>query len=138
MRLPRMTTRWWIMGISVATLALWPAFTVYRIYTDLNSRWMYHTWERRGVEGYHDSRITTHPAPFWPRYWRGLLGLPWPGTFTCADQCDESLNRVRRITVTITGPVPPFKWAVERDGGLEPLHPYDVLIGEHNRVTRGR
>ena len=99
---------------------------------------MYHTWERHGVEGYHESRITKHPTPFWPRYWRGLLGLPWPGTFTCADQCDESLNRVRRIAVTITGPAPPRTWAVPRNGQPVPLHPYDVLIEEHERVTRGR
>jgi hypothetical protein len=127
-----------LLGIAVSTLAVWPIFTAYRVGTDLNSRWIYHTWEFRGVEGYRhgDCRITTHPAPFWSRYWRAL-GLPWPGTFSCAGRCDE-FNRSRQIVATVAGPIPPSKVTVVRDERLELLPPYDALVNEHERVIQMR
>jgi hypothetical protein len=24
-----------------------------------------------------------HPDPFWPHYWRSLVGQPWPGGYEC-------------------------------------------------------
>jgi hypothetical protein len=24
-----------------------------------------------------------HPDPFWPHYWRSLVGRPWPGSYAC-------------------------------------------------------
>lgn len=76
----RTSIRRLMMIVAVASVLLWMGSTAYYVGYDRGCHWIIHDWERRDSPG-----ITTTPcvAPFWPQYWRRLLGRPWPGTFRC-------------------------------------------------------
>src|SRR4051812_42672672 len=74
MSLPRFRLRTLMIAVAVVAVASYSAITANRVRVDVQGRWLYHLWERRGLEGYHRDYGSMHPAPFWPRYWRRLLG----------------------------------------------------------------
>jgi hypothetical protein len=37
-----------------------------------------------------DMRVELHRSPFWPRYWRRVLHLPWPGSYVCPENQQSS------------------------------------------------
>jgi hypothetical protein len=71
--------------VAVVSVLLHTALTAFHVGYDLECRWVSHVWERTDDPGDGDRRTTTTVcvAPFWPQYWRRLLGRPWPGAFRC-------------------------------------------------------
>ena len=137
MRTFRMTTRRWMLVISVLALSMRLGVAAYRVRTDPRGQWLYHLWERHGLEEYHATFNSQHPVPFWPRYWRRLLGRPWPGSYVCDEGCTKSWERVGRIVVTVPyDPVEARRSAP--DGRLDPSHPVAVALSEYNRLVRER
>ena len=64
MRLPRMTTRRWMVALVFLGLAFWMGIALIRVQNDISGRWVYHLWER---EGPYESRSvfeTRHPVPY--------------------------------------------------------------------------
>ena len=85
MRLLPMTTRRWMSVVVGAAVTLWMGTAAYRVRFDPSCEFIHHLWERSDTPGGTLRSIigTGHPAPFWPQYWRRLLGKPWPGTYRC-------------------------------------------------------
>jgi hypothetical protein len=93
MRLPRVQfkVRWMMILVALATVAAWLLVTADRVRLDPQAEQMSH------LRLYRDTAklvVQTHPIQgvFWPRYWRRLLGQPWPGTFVCPS-CRERYER---------------------------------------------
>jgi hypothetical protein len=103
MRFPRMTTQRWMAVTAATAVALWLGTTAFRVKNDRGSQWISHLWERYGSLQPGSIYNSQHEAPFWPRYWRRLLGQPWPGTYAC-DPSAESSGRYGRLVVTIAAP----------------------------------
>lgn len=98
MRLPRMTTRRLMIMVAVVAVSLQMAITAFHVGYDPACRWILHIWERKDGPEVVSRPTTTTPcvAPFWPQYWRRLLGRHWPGTFRC-----ECLNEGDTIMLGI-------------------------------------
>lgn len=103
MKLPRVrfTVLRLMAVVASAALVLWLAVTAARVCDDRESSNLYHYWHRYG-----DHRISSsieamcnEPAPFWPRYWRRLLGFPWPGSYDCTYAPFEDLKGGLAITI---------------------------------------
>jgi hypothetical protein len=89
-RTPRMTTRRWMIVVIGAAIVLRASEMAYREMIDTHSRYVYHIWARKDSPYDEPDRPmigTVCYAPFWSRYWRGLLGQSWPGTYKCS--CDD-------------------------------------------------
>jgi hypothetical protein len=97
----RMTTRQWMAVTAATAVALWLGIAGYRVKND--SEWIFHLWERFGSIQPGSLYNSQHPAPFWPRYWRKLVGQPWPGSYAC-DPSTESSGWNGRLAVTLTVP----------------------------------
>jgi hypothetical protein len=128
MRFPRMTTQR-LMAVTAATaVALWLGIAALRVHNDSESKWIYHLWERFGSIQPGSVYNSQHRAPFWPRYWRRLLGQPWPGTYSC-DPSTESPGWNGRLAVTVTysedEPRP-------TNGRLPDSHHYNLASREYN------
>jgi len=95
-RPPRLTIRLAMVSIAGVAAALWLAVTAIRVRDDPHTAWLAHACE--SANGY-DFTVVSHPAPFWPRYWRRLLARPWPGHYDCP--CDHWRNR-RGLAITGT------------------------------------
>src|ERR1700710_2323696 len=97
----RLSTRRTMAMVAVAALALWPAATAVRVSSDPQNQYLSHSW--RGYaetpQGPITCKFTTHPAPYFPRYWRRLVGAPWPGSYVCHDALQSELPRGGWITV---------------------------------------
>ena len=134
---PRMTTRRWMLVIACFALSLWLGVVAYRVGTDGKSKWLYHLWERHGSEDYHSVFNSQHPIPFWPRYWRALLGRPWPGSYVCDEGCRKLWDRVGRIVVTV--PYDPMaSTKTTWDGRIDPSDPFAVADRQYSRLVRER
>lgn len=103
MRLPRMTTRRWLSTIGFIALALWFGLAAIRVRDDFKSRWVYHLWERHGLERDRSVFVTQHAAPYWPRFLAKLLGRTSPGRDICRS-CDKIHERYARLVDTSLGP----------------------------------
>lgn len=83
MRFRRVTTRAVMGGVAFAAVVSWLAITARRVSLEPGDS-LWHAWLRRST-----GAIMVHghgePRTFWPRYWRALLGRPWPGDYPC--QC---------------------------------------------------
>ena len=85
-----MTTRRWMLVVVGTAIALKVSTVTYREIADTRSRYVYHIWARKDSPYDEPDRpmaTTLCYAPFWSRYWRGLLGQSWPGTYKCS--CDD-------------------------------------------------
>ncbi len=93
MRLPRLrfTIRAVIIVVAIAAVAAWLLVTADRVRRDPHAEEMSHLRLCRDTA---EVVVHTHPIQgvFWPRYWRRLLGQPWPGSFLCPS-CRERFER---------------------------------------------
>jgi len=137
MRLPRMTTRRWMLVVSFLALSQWLGVVAYRVGTDPKGTWLFHLWERHGSIGSGSVFNAQHPVPFWPRYWRALLGRPWPGSYVCDEGCTRTWDRVGRIVVTVPY-YPMASTEFTPDGSIDPSSPIAVADREYNRLVRER
>jgi hypothetical protein len=125
----------------MASMALWTLFfwlflTAFRVGHDLPGQTIHHLWQDHLWQGgasrppgpgpsalmaTGDFVVTTHPltgfAGFWPRYWRRLLGQPWPGSFRCPDCPWEKDERFfgRKLIASSADGVWLRDWAVSRN-----------------------
>jgi hypothetical protein len=78
--------------VAVLGVAAWLARTADLVARDPNAEMMSHLRQRRDTGEF---VVQTHPivGAFWPRYWRRLLGQPWPGSYVCPD-CLEKYERL--------------------------------------------
>jgi hypothetical protein len=136
-KLPRMTTRRWMFAIAFFALSLWLGLVAYRVGTGPGGKWVFHLWERHGFIEPGSVFNSQHSVPFWPRYWRALLGQPWPGSYVCDEACTKTWERVGRIVVTV-----PYDTIggikTTPDGRIDPSDPIAVADGVYNKLIRER
>jgi hypothetical protein len=93
MHLPRtrLTIRLMIIVVAMAAVAAWLLVTADRVRHDPHAEEMSHLRLCRDTA---EVVVQTHPIQgvFWSRYWRRLLGQPWPGSFICPS-CRERYER---------------------------------------------
>jgi hypothetical protein len=77
--------------VAVLAVAAWLSATAVLVARDPNAEQMSHLRKRRDTG---DLVVQTHSitGTFWPRYWRRLLGRPWPGSYVCPS-CRERYER---------------------------------------------
>lgn len=75
------------VSLAVFTIVIHVVGTGARVYWDKSENWLVHGFY---YEPERELPITfgQHPAPFWPRYWRAMLGGAWPGNYAC--ECERS------------------------------------------------
>ncbi len=74
-----MTTRRWLVVISLIALGMWIAMAYSRTFPLRR-----HLLPSNGIPGVFDYEAGYCPyLPFWPKFVRILLGQPWPGNFRC-------------------------------------------------------
>jgi hypothetical protein len=117
---PRMTTRRWLAITAIVAIGLWLGVTAKAVINDHQSERLYHLWERFECLEPGSIYNSGHKAPFWPRYWRRLLGRPWPGTYVC-DHSGDPNRRVGRLVVSVSEPSYTFMGDLLRSG--KPLPP---------------
>jgi hypothetical protein len=84
------------MMLLVATVAVvtWMSITALAVAHDSKAKFIYHLRQNRDTgEVFVDGHLTTDT--FWPRYWRRLLGRPWPGSYVCPS-CRERQERLEK------------------------------------------
>lgn len=95
MRLPRVrfTVRRLMVAVAVVGVAAWLTITAVRVANDPNGGGMRHLRMRIDTR---ELVTQGHPVEgaFWPRYWRRLLGQPWPGSYVCPIACREQHERI--------------------------------------------
>lgn len=91
MRLTRMTTRRLMIAVAAVAVLLHMGITAIHVESRPEYRWVAHIWECKNQVSIGPQRVafTECRAPFWPKYWRRLLGRPWPGTFQCECHAEE-------------------------------------------------
>jgi hypothetical protein len=72
-----MTTRRWLVVIAFTALGMWTATALSRT-LPLRP----HLLPSRTIPGAFEYSPCPH-RPFWSKFWRILLGQPWPGSFIC-------------------------------------------------------
>jgi hypothetical protein len=100
---PRFSIRGFMIALAIGTIGLWAIGTAVSVAFDRGTEWIYHRWERHVAEGYHAPFLTQHSISFWPRYWRKLLGLSWPGSYDCGCKA-SSTSRYAKLVSSSTGP----------------------------------
>ena len=80
-------------GMCFVGVATWLTITAARVVSDPNGDGMCHLRMRIDTR---ELVTQGHPIQgvFWPRYWRRLLGQPWPGTYVCSPACRERHERI--------------------------------------------
>jgi hypothetical protein len=83
-----------IVVVALAAIAAWLLVTADRVRRDPQGEQMSHLRLGRDTA---EVVVHTHPIQgvFWSRYWRRLLGQPWPGSFVCPS-CRERYERAER------------------------------------------
>jgi hypothetical protein len=80
----RLSLRRMMALVALAAVATWLGGAAVRVMDDRRYGSILHHRHRPGeCCGF----VLFEPAPFWPRYWRRLLGQPWPGSYAC--DCDD-------------------------------------------------
>lgn len=128
-----------MLGVAAAALVVWLGLALYRVTTDRTGGGLYHVWEHPVSGRYHSISLSSHPAPFWPRYWRKLLGQPWPGTYVCAKHRSPLPNgpRAGKIVVTVPGDLSrPAKFVA--NGQPDPSDPVAIALREYRRLIEDR
>ena len=87
----RFTIRRMMVSVIAIGVVVWMAITAVRVTRDPRANQMSHLRLCRDTA---ELVVHTHSITgvFWPRYWRGLLGRPWPGSFVCPS-CRERYER---------------------------------------------
>jgi hypothetical protein len=95
MKLPRVriTVRQMMVSVAVVGVAAWLTITAVRVVNDPNGDGMCHLRMRVDTR---ELVTQSHPVKgvLWPRYWRRLLGQPWPGSYACPPACRERYERI--------------------------------------------
>lgn len=81
-----------MVAVAVVGVAAWLTITASRVINDPDGDVISHLRMRTDTRGL----VTqTHPigGVFWPRYWRRLLGQPWPGSYVCPPACRQQYER---------------------------------------------
>ena len=87
-----MTTRKWMAVVGKAALALWLSIAMLRA-VSIRAGHFRPNPSMPGVFAYDTSYCDRRPI--WPKFWRTLLGLAWPGSFVCPDHpSDEYVEYV--------------------------------------------
>jgi hypothetical protein len=80
----RFTTLGLMAAIAGLAVLLWMLATAIRVEYDPGCQYIQHTWGREGgPDDAPEVTTTICGAPFWPQYWRRLLGRPWTGDYRC-------------------------------------------------------
>jgi hypothetical protein len=91
MRGPRITVGGLMCIVVVLGIAIHLALAAVRVFAA--KEYHFHTW----LEGQGDRTFTTlavaEQSPFWPRYWRCILGLPWKSLPLCPEVKGRLLDR---------------------------------------------
>jgi hypothetical protein len=132
MRLPRMTTRRWIIVVMATAVVMWMAVIAYRVENDSSTRYVHHLWVRKDIpEGLPRWTVgTVCVPPFWSQYWRRLLGQTWPDTYTC--HCADPRYAVNGATSQF------FDLVGSRAGPSDSLEPMSALLDAYNKRQRDR
>lgn len=98
-----LTTRWLMVMVAAAGLIFWLSATAFNVYRDRETYYLFHYYPWMGTDPIHGphERFSGHAAPFWPRYWRRLLGLPWPGSYVCTQGGHDAGFRITLATPVI-------------------------------------
>lgn len=81
MRLPRVTVRALMVLVLLAALGSWAGLRARDVYLDPDYHiHAYAHWTKGSPSMTFDGAAS---PPFWPRFWRHLLGLPWKGQPVC-------------------------------------------------------
>jgi hypothetical protein len=73
------TMRGAMAAVALAAVLSWAWATAERVREDRAMRYLWHLVLQKPRGGF----VERHQAPFWPRYWRRLLGQSWPGNYKC-------------------------------------------------------
>ena len=130
--------------VAGTAVGMWTIAVVYRVQDDAHSKCIYHLWVRKdSTEELHRSmRGTVCSAPFWPRYWRTLLGQPWPGSYKC--RCNDrqyaingQISQGYVLVGSRTGTDYGVRWFAG-PGSWESIEPWDFLIREYQNAQKAR
>lgn len=109
-------------AVALVAFLLWPSVTAFRV---ANRQEYLQVSHRVPEDEGRVVRFFTHHVPFWPSYWRHLVGLPWPGTYRCGcGFLGEDLasfgdgSGYEEVTVIVHGPV-----TVEPSSPAQPVRP---------------
>jgi len=97
----RITTRRMMLLVALASVLACLAGVAIRVRDDPDGRWLYHV-RADSPDPHSGSTDIGHAAPIWPRYWRRLLGRPWPGSFAC--DCPHGSPPPGTLAATHAGP----------------------------------
>ena len=127
MRVPRVRFRVRRMMILVVASALfiWAGIAAFRVSYETDN-WLYHEMK----SGPKSAAGDCHIAPSWPRYWRHLAGLPWPGSYDCS--CDFWNRYKAGLSVTVMGSRPR---KVRMGKGYAPMDPAKVRQAIYRKFT---
>jgi hypothetical protein len=80
-----------MIAVVFAGVAAWLIITAVRVACDPNAEQMSHLRQYRDTG---EVVVQSYPirGVFWPRYWRRLVGRPWPGSYACPS-CRERYER---------------------------------------------
>jgi hypothetical protein len=81
MRLPRVTVRGLMALVIAFGIVFHLGLTAYRVYSA--NEYHAHTWINNQSGKPSFAVAANQRPPFWPRYWRCLLGRPWKGLPLC-------------------------------------------------------
>jgi hypothetical protein len=103
MRFRVVTIRAVMGGVAFAAVVSWLTVTAWRVSREPGD-FLWHAWLRRST-----GAITVHghgePRTFWPRYWRALLGRPWPGDYPCQCRRAPDLDLMELASAAESGPL---------------------------------
>ena len=83
MRPPRFRLPTVLASVAAAAIALWLIRTAILVENDWKHRTLFHLFVMPDPATPAFGLVCPLPTPYWPRFWRRLLGLPWPGSFDC-------------------------------------------------------
>ena len=145
MRLPRMTTRRWMLVVVVVAVATRALTVAWGMGTDTRVRYVYHIWVRKDSpfdELDRPQASTRCYAPFWSRYWRKVLGQSWPGTYKC--RCDDpryaingAISQFYSIVGSQVGPDPSIR-PVGGSSTRDDIELWDSLSREYYQAHKAR
>ncbi len=96
MKRPQFSLRSTLLLVAFAAILAWLGVTAFQVWRDVRSQTLYAYVQFLDRPSRFSFR--GRDAPFWPRYWRRLLGRPWPGTYVYTDE-----RRVRVLGIA-SGP----------------------------------
>jgi hypothetical protein len=137
--------------VAGAAVGLWMIAVVYRVQAATHKEDLFHLWVRKDLlmpkdrpEGLRRSFLgTTCCSPFWPRYWRKLLGQPWPGTYrcSCCEAPQYTINGATKQLYSYIGTRPGICYGDQsrrQRRTWEEMEPWHSLIDEYQKEHEDR